>query len=170
MTSPTDRRVTVGRVVGLFGVRGWVKVFSHTRPREAILQYSPWWINVEGAWRRFDVAEGRAHGKGIVARLEGYGDRDQAALLMEADIAVAMSQLPAATKNEYYWAQLEGLRVVNLAGQELGRVSHLFETGANDVLVVRDEARERLIPFAKSAIQRVDLKEGVIHVDWDAED
>jgi 16S rRNA processing protein RimM len=169
MISPTDRRVTVGRVVGLFGVRGWVKVFSHTRPREAILEYSPWYIEHDGAWRAVDVAEGRAHGRGIVARLEGYGERDQAASLIGADVAVMLSQLPAAADDEYYWAQLEGLRVVNLAGQELGYVSHLFETGANDVLVVRG-ARERLIPFAKGVVQRVDLAAGAICVDWNPED
>jgi 16S rRNA processing protein RimM len=169
MTAAADRRVTVGRVAGLFGVRGWIKVFSHTRPREAILNYSPWWIVIDGVWRAFDVAEGQAHGKGIVARVQGYGDRDQAAALIGADIAVAVSQLPPAAENEYYWAELEGLRVINLAGQELGHVSHLFETGSNDVLVVRGE-RERLIPFGKQTIQRVDLTDGVIHVDWDAED
>lgn len=169
MNSPTDRRVTVGRVVGLFGVRGWVKVFSHTRPREAILEYSPWWIEIGGAWRAIDVTEGRAQGKGVIAQLDGYIDRDQAATLIGADIAVEFAQLPTAAENEYYWAELEGLRVVNLAGQELGTVSHLFETGANDVLVVQGE-RERLIPFGKNAIQRVDLAAGVIHVDWDLDD
>ena len=69
MTHAPDRRVSVGRVAGLFGVRGWIKVYSHTRPREAILNYRPWLIERNGVWQAFDVAEGRAHGKGIVARL-----------------------------------------------------------------------------------------------------
>ncbi|MBI3897932.1 MAG: ribosome maturation factor RimM [Gammaproteobacteria bacterium] len=169
MTATTDRRVTVGRVAGLFGIRGWVKVYSHTRPPEAILDYRPWLIEIGGAWRPFEIAEGQMHGKGIIARLDGIADRDQAAALVGATIAVALDQLPAATENEYYWAELEGLRVINLAGQELGRVSHLFETGANDVMVVQGE-RERLLPFSKPVIQRVDIAGGVIHVDWDAED
>jgi 16S rRNA processing protein RimM len=169
MTSPPDRRVAVGRVAGFFGIRGWVKVYSYTRPREAILSYSPWLVELGGTWRELEVAEGQVHGKGIVARITGVGDRDQAAQLLGAEIAVAMSRFPATAANEYYWADLEGLRVVNLLGQELGHVDHLFETGANDVLVTRGE-RERLIPFTKNAIQRVDLASGVIHVDWDFED
>ncbi|MFL6621031.1 MAG: ribosome maturation factor RimM [Sulfurifustis sp.] len=169
MTDVPERRVQVGRIAGLFGVRGWIKVYSHTRPRESILSYSPWLIERDGNWQTFEVAEGHAHGKGVIARLEGCEDRDAAARLVGGQIHISMSQLPAAGKNEYYWAELEGLRVVNTTGTELGRVSHLFETGANDVMVVRGD-RERLIPFAATVVQRVDRAAGVIYVDWDAAD
>lgn len=168
MDSNSDRRVAVGRIAGLYGVRGWVKVFSYTRPRDAILNYRPWLIAQNSGWREFEVNEGRVHGRGIVARLGECTDRDMAAQLVGAEIAVRLQQFPAAAENEYYWAELEGLRVVNLAGIELGRVSHLFETGANDVMVVRGE-HEYLIPFAHAIVRRVDREAGVIHVDWDAE-
>ncbi|HEX7045687.1 MAG TPA: ribosome maturation factor RimM [Burkholderiales bacterium] len=169
MARRPDRRITVGRVVGLFGVRGWVKVYSYTRPREAILQYDPWYLCLAGEWRERALAEGRMQGEGVIARLAGYEDRDTAAALVGADIAILAAQLPPTGEREYYWADLEGLRVVNLAGDELGIVSHLFETGANDVLVVRGE-RERLIPFADSVVREVDLEAGVLRVDWDAQD
>ncbi|HEX9810938.1 MAG TPA: ribosome maturation factor RimM [Burkholderiales bacterium] len=169
MTKPAERRISVGRVVGLFGVNGWVKVYSHTRPREAILNYRPWHVTVGGATRTLDMLEGRPQGKGLVARLGGCDDRDAAALLVGAEIAVDASQLPATGEREYYWADLEGLRVVNHVGIELGRVSHLFETGANDVMVVRGE-RERLIPFCSPVVQDVDLEAETIRVDWDDED
>lgn len=169
MTGRRERRVVVGRVVGLFGVRGWVKVYSYTRPPEALLGYGPWQLEVQGAWQTRAVAEGRRQGRGMVARLAGCEDRDAAAALVGAPIAICAAQLPARAAGEYYWSELENLRVVNLADQELGRVSHLFETGANDVLVVRGE-RERLIPFARDFVRKVDLEAGVIRVDWDAED
>ncbi len=169
MTKPPERRISVGRVAGLFGVNGWVKVYSHTRPREAILNYRPWHITVGGATRTFDVLEGRPQGKGLVARIAGCDDRDAAAELVGAEIAIDATQLPAKGEREYYWADLEGMRVVNDAGVEFGRVSHLFETGANDVMVVRGE-RERLIPFGSAVVKEVDLAAGVIRVDWDAED
>jgi len=169
MADQPERRVSVGRVAGLFGVHGWVKVYSYTRPREAILNYSPWQVETSSGWRTLAVAEGRPQGKGVIARLAGYDDRDAAAGLIGAPISIGIAQLPQAGPHEYYWAALEGLRVVNRAGQDLGRVSHLFETGANDVLVVRGE-RERLIPFARAVVERVDLEAGVIRVDWDAED
>jgi 16S rRNA processing protein RimM len=161
--------VLLGRITGLFGVRGWVKVFSDTRPRENILNYSPWLVKRQGEWKEMALVEGRVHGPGIVARLQGYSDRDQAQALVGAEIAVQRRQLPPTKPGEHYWADLEGLRVVNLQGVELGTVSHLFETGANDVLVVTGE-RERLLPYTRHVIREVDLKARVLRVDWDPED
>lgn len=158
--------VRLGRIVGLFGVRGWVKVHSDTRPREAILDYNPWLLGLAGRWCEYRLAEGRVHGPGIVARFEGYTDRNAAQLLVGATVAVRPEQLPPPGPGEYYWSELEGLSVVNLQGEELGMVSHLFETGANDVMVVEGE-RRRLIPFTRDAVREVDLKARVIRVDWD---
>lgn len=169
MARPPDRRVAVGRIAGVFGVGGWVKIYSYTRPRETILRYNPWQLCIDDVWRERRLVEGRRQGNGIVARIAGCEDRDAAAALVGAEIAIAAAQMPALPEREYYWADLEGLRVVNLAGRELGRVSHLFETGANDVLVVRGE-RERLIPFGKDVIHEVDLDAGVLRVDWDIDD
>jgi 16S rRNA processing protein RimM len=158
--------VRLGRIVGLFGVRGWVKVHSDARPREAILGYNPWLLELDGRWREYRLAEGRVHGPGIVARFEGCTDRNAAQMLVGASVAVRREQLPPAEPGEYYWSDLEGLRVVNLQGENLGVVDHLVETGANDVMVVAGE-RERLIPFTRNAVREVDLKAQIIRVDWD---
>ncbi len=161
--------VLMGRIAGLFGIKGWVKVFSYTRPREAILNYHSWRLQLAEGWQELELAEGRIHGPGVVARFDGIEDRDAASQLVGADIAIERAQLPKPGRGEYYWADLEGLRVVNLEGVELGTVNHLFDTaGANDVMVVVGE-RERLIPFTKHAIREVDLKSGIIRVDWDAD-
>lgn len=154
---------------GLFGVRGWIKVFSNARPRENILNYNPWLLKTREGWREMALAEGRLQGPGVVARLEGVTGRDQAQTLVGAEIAVRRNQLPPTKEGEHYWADLEGLRVVNLEGVELGTVSHLFETGANDVLVVTGE-RERLLPYTGQVIRAVDLVAREIRVDWDPED
>jgi 16S rRNA processing protein RimM len=160
-----DKRVVLGRIVGVYGVRGWVKIFSETEPREAILDYSPWLLGPTHEPRR--VVEGRRHGKGVVARLTGCDDRDQAAVLVDQEIAVERGQLPPPAPDELYWADLEGLQVIGPDGVPLGVVDHLFSTGANDVLVVIGE-RERLIPFAwGEVIKSVDLADGRIEVDWD---
>src|SRR3989344_5229718 len=76
--SRPDGLVFFGRISGLFGVQGWVKVFSHARPREAIIGYSPWLVKIDGDWREIADEEGRAHGKGVVARLAGNAERDPA--------------------------------------------------------------------------------------------
>ncbi len=162
-----DQRVVLGRISGLYGVKGWVRLFSHTEPREAILDYERWLIGRDEDWREFWLAEGRRHGKAVVARLEGFEDRDQASDLIGAEIAVRRQQLPDAEKDEYYWADLVGLDVVTTDGRSLGQVDHLLETGANDVLVVRGKV-EYLVPFIMDqVITEVDLDGGVIRVDWD---
>lgn len=161
--------MVVGRVTGLFGVRGWVKVFSHTEPRDNVLGYRPWWIEVDGAPRAFDIVDGRVHGKGIVAQLAGIDDRDAAAALLGKDITVARGQLAPAGKDEWYYADLEGLEVVTVGGVALGRIASLFDTGANTVMVVRGE-RERLVPFTVGGVVKsVELDGGRVVVDWDPE-
>lgn len=142
-------------------------MFSHTRPREAILGYDGWYLQQDGEWQRARVREGRRHGKAVIAHLEGIDDRDEAAGLIGCDIAVSRDDLPQTDDGSYYWADLEGMQVVHCDGTDLGKVAYLLETGANDVLVTEGE-RERLIPFvADKVILDVDLDKGVITVDWE---
>lgn len=164
------RLVTLGRVSGLHGVQGWLKVYSDTRPRENILNYSPWYLRQGQDWEAVSLEHGRRQGKLVLAKLQGCADRETAREWLGADIAVRRSQLQDdLAEDEFYWADLEGLRVITLEGVELGRVSHLMETGANDVLVVRGE-RERLLPWIwEQVIRDVNLEAGRIQVDWDPE-
>jgi 16S rRNA processing protein RimM len=167
VTDALTQPVILGRIVGLFGVRGWIKVYSYTEPREAVLDYRDWLLDRDGDWQRVELAEGKRHGKAVIARLEGIDDRDAAAELIGSDIGVDRDALPEPEEGHYYWADLEGLAVVHRDGSELGRVACLLATGANDVLVV-DGPVERLIPFVPgTVILDVDLAAGVIHVDWE---
>jgi 16S rRNA processing protein RimM len=160
--------VVLGRVSGLYGVKGWVKIHSYTDPRESILRYSNWMIDCEAGWQSVQVAEGKPHGKTLIARFDGVEDRDAAAGYVNADVAVDRDELPDTGEGEYYWSDLEGLRVERQDGRLIGSVAYLLETGANDVLVVRDGDDEVLIPFVTGdVIKRVDLAGGVISVDWE---
>ncbi len=170
------RRVPVGRIVGLHGVRGEVKVESWTEPRMDIFDLQPWLLtaapggNVEATDKRIDKVVGRVQGKGLVARIPELLDRDQASAWVGCDILVERRQLPPTGDDEYYWCDLEALEVRTLADEVLGRVHHVFATGANDVLVVRGGKREQLIPFLQgSVVREVDVASGRIVVDWDAE-
>lgn len=159
--------VVLGRVSGLFGVNGWVRVFSHTAPREGITHYDPVFLNQKGEWRERKIEAGRTHNAGVVLKFAGCDDRDQAIALLQSEIAVRRAQLPPPSPGEYYWTDLEGLRVVTLDGVELGIVASLFATGANDVMVVKGE-RERLLPFVKgSVIVEINLEQRLLRVDWD---
>ena len=167
MSEASQSFIELGKISGVFGVSGWVKVFSWTDPREGIVEYSPWMVFHQGQWKEMQVLAGQRQGKMVVAKLAGVEDRDQALMLNGAVIAVPGERLKKLNQGQYYWRQLEGLQVINASGVELGRVAHLMETGANDVLVVQGD-RERLIPYTPGhAVQKVDLAAGIIHVDWD---
>jgi 16S rRNA processing protein RimM len=166
--------VLVGRVSSPFGIKGWVKISSYTQPLENILDYGPWQLrnsNSGEAVRVVELQEGKAHGKGLVAKLPGVDNRDQAELLKGLEILVAREQLPEIEEGRYYWADLEGLQVETVDGKSLGWVDHMMEAGAADVMVVCGEDKDKkrcLIPFIRDeVIRNVDLKAGVIRVDWE---
>lgn len=167
MAQTVKNPVVLGRVSGLYGVRGWIKVFSYTEPREAILNYSNWLLKDGGDWREAQLDQGKKHGKSVIACIAGITERDAAAGLIGMDIAVAREDMPKLAPGEYYWSDLEGMEVVDASGRSLGKVSHLLATGANDVLVVLGE-QEILVPFVvDEVVKNVDAEKCVISVDWE---
>lgn len=169
MSAAPGDPVVLGYLSGLYGVRGALKVYSYTEPRETICEYAPWLLRIDGGWQEYRVIEGRRHGRTLVARLEGVDDRDAAAALLGTEIAIPRERLPAPEAGSYYWADLIGLDVVTTNGVALGQVERMFATGANDVMVVAGES-ERWLPFVMDAVVRkVDLGAAMIEVDWDPE-
>lgn len=165
----TSRRLLLGEIVGVFGVQGALKLRSYTDPIDSILRYRPWHVVLRGIEHRLDRPKGRTHGKGLLLQLPEVSTRDAAEVWVGAQIFVDRDVLPALPPGEYYWSDLEGLDVSTVDGQALGRISHLFSTGANDVVVVVGE-RERLIPFVQpDVIREVDLAGRRMIVDWDPE-
>jgi len=166
------RLITLGRVTAPWGVKGWIKVTPFADTPGDLCGLTPWWLGRGETWRAYDVAEARPHGVSVIARLVGCDDRDAAAALKGSEIAVPRSALPAPGADEYYWADLIGLKVVNLQDEVLGEVTGLMGTGANDVLRVADRRedaqseRERLVPYVAHVIREVDLARGEIRVDW----
>jgi len=160
--------ISIGEISGVFGVKGWVKVFSLTEPRENIINYSPWTLKKGNELREVKLVNGKRQGKSVVALLEGVADRDIAASYSGWEILINKSQLPETEEGEFYWADLVGLSVETEYGVSLGKVDYLIETGANDVLVVKDIEEERLIPFLQgSTIKKIDLVDKIMIVDWD---
>ena len=157
--------VVIGTIGAPFGVQGWLHVKSYTTPSHNILAYRPWQLKRGGQWRMVE-AEARAHRDGFIARLDHVADRDAAAHLAGAEIGVDSAMLPEPDTDEYYWRDLIGLNVRNLAGERLGEVSRLLPTPAHDVLVVVDAGGELLIPFVGNAVVEVDTAAGWLVVDW----
>jgi 16S rRNA processing protein RimM len=158
----------MGRISGAFGIKGWVTIHPFTQTPDGLTAHRTWWIEKGGSWLPLEVEQTRVQGQAVAAKLAGCDDRDAAALYRGREVAVPRSELPEAGENEFYWADLIGLRVVNDAGEELGAVARILETGANDVLVVQGD-RERLIPFIEEVVRQVDLGGGLIRVDWSSD-
>jgi 16S rRNA processing protein RimM len=165
MSQHDDDLVCVGHILGSQGIKGWVRVFSNTSPRENIVSYSPWFIE-QGSVQKATAVQGRRQGKNVLARLEGIEDRTQADELTGCRIFINPQQLPRLEAGEYYWSDLVGLAVETVQGQPLGVIASMMETGADDVMVLAGE-RERLIPFVIDQIVReVDLENQRLVVDW----
>ncbi len=140
--------IILGKTGATHGVRGWLKIRSFTTELDGILAFNPWYIALSNGWQPFEVEAGQCHGKGILAKLKGFDTPEQARQLTGKDIAILRSQLPPTGKNEYYWADLEGLSVFDQTGQILGMVITLMETGANDVLIIQDDhKKQHAIPW-----------------------
>ena len=169
-SKPPEKLVVMGRVSAPFGVRGWVRIQPFTATIDGLTAYGSWWLDCDGEWREYGVEGAQARGSTLVAKFSGCDDRDGALQFRGRQIAVPRAMLPKAAANEFYWADLIGLRVVNEQAQDFGEVIRILETGANEVLVVRkQDGQERLIPFIADAISRVDLDAGVIRVNWGAD-
>ena len=162
--------VIMGRIAVAHGIRGWIKIQTFTAQIDSLLDYRTWWIGHEhGPWREMEVGQREVHNKTLAAQLPDCPDRTAAEKLKGLLVAVPRSSLPKQGEGEYYWSDLIGLAVVNEAGVKLGTVTNLLETGANEVLSVRGDGGEILIPFVASAIKQVDLQNKTIRVDWSAD-
>lgn len=176
MTAERPQLITVGRIGAVHGVRGWVRIQSFTAPPEKIFEYQPWWLQTAQGHEPVEVAATAIHGQQLLVQLAGIDDREQAKGYARVEIAVDAESFPELEAGNFYWHQLEGLRVISeYEGKRhvLGRVTRLMETGANDVLVVRGDQdsidrRERLLPYLpEQTVKHVDLAQGEMLVDWD---
>jgi 16S rRNA processing protein RimM len=161
--------IVLGRIVAPYGVRGWVKIHPFGDDPASWRKMSRWWLGVDAdgdTWQEVEVHGLRAHGAGWVAKLAGVEDRAAAERLDGWYISAVRDAMPGTAKDEFYWADLVGLTVMNEQGESLGKVDSLIETGAHQVLVVRDGETERLLPFVETVVKSVDLAGGRVRVEW----
>jgi len=173
-TPSVEDLIVLGKITSVHGVRGEVKIYSFTDPIDNLLGYPAWTLKRDGEVKQVELVSGRLQGKILVAKHKGLDDREVARTFAGFDICVPRALLPDLDDGEYYWHQLEGLKVIDLQGQLLGRLDHLLETGSNDVMVVKPcpgslDDRERLLPYTEQCVQKVDLAAGEMRVDWDAD-
>ncbi|HZV61029.1 MAG TPA: ribosome maturation factor RimM [Methylophilaceae bacterium] len=166
--------IVMGRIVAPYGILGWLKILPETAEVDGLLDYPQWWIGREEGikkqpWQSFQVEAAKVHGNTLLVKLAGIGDRSQALAMKGRHIAVPREALPPLDDDEFYHADLIDLQVINQQREDFGRIVDVIETGANDVLVVKQGERERLIPFIDQVIVEVDLAQKLIKVDWDAE-
>ncbi len=166
--------VVLGKIVGAYGVQGWVRVHPFADDPRAWGKLPAWWLATEEvagrpeAWREVRLRRSRLHLGALVVQLDGVADRDAAEALKGTLVGVPKEAMPPAGEDEYYWDDLIGLTVVNARDEVLGTVASLIETGANDVLCVKaGDGSEMLLPFVGAVVQDVDLAAGRIRVEWE---
>ncbi len=158
-------QIEVGKVVGVHGLQGWLKLHSYCDPREQIFSYRPLLIGSQ----RIEDYDGKAQGKGLLLKPAGANDRTSVEALIGCAVTIGRDQLPPVASGQYYWRDLVGLTVRNGDDELLGRVVQLMPTGANDVLVVQGTTKI-LIPFVPDVyVEQVDIEAGMIRVDWAAD-
>lgn len=166
--APSDFLI-VGSLGSSYGIHGWVKVTSFTDPAENILQYEELYFLMQGQWEKAVLDGRKLHGNHVLLKLSHCETPEKAKTYTGTQIAIERSQLSTLEHNEYYWTDLENCRVYNKQGNDFGIVTHLINTGARDILVIRGE-RERLVPFIQGLfVLEVDINQKKIIVDWDAE-
>ncbi|MEW6981584.1 ribosome maturation factor RimM [Colwelliaceae bacterium 6471] len=169
-----DKEVILGKVGAVYGVKGWLKIHSFTDDSEAILDYFPWSLKLGNKVQSVEITDWRKHNNGLIVKVAGIDDRDLAQSLVGSEIFVSEEILPELSEGEFYWRDLMGMNVVTTQGYDLGSVSDIMETGANDVLVVKANRndgfgkKERLIPYLfEQVIKSVSIENKQICVDWD---
>lgn len=161
----SQRLVVLGRVARAHGISGAVRIESYSRSGESFAGLRQVWLKLPGGESSvLGLKAAREHSRGLVLKLVGVATRDEAESLVGAEVAVPRSALPELEEGEYYWFDLIGLEAVSEDGSRLGRVKALFETGANDVLVIDTPAGEVLLPAAESVVTEVDLAQGRLKV------
>lgn len=163
--------IVLGRIAAPYGIKGWVKLHPFGDDPAAWAEMPCWWLGRTpdtDDWQNVALKELREHGKGLIARFDGVDDRTAAEKLEGMYFAAPRDELPATGEDEFYWGDLIGLEVVNEANERLGKVASLIESGAHQVLVVRDEAacKEHLLPFVADVVKDVAVAAGRIRVAW----
>lgn len=164
----TDKIVILGEITGVQGLRGWLKVYSHTRPLDNIFQFKNWQLKSDsGEIISRTVLEHKLQGKKLLVKMQGVDDRTAAEELVGLDVCISQDQLPALT-NEYYWRDLIGLTVKDTHGVELGEIIDLMETGSNDVLLLKDSTGKSLaIPWLPEVVLKIDTEQSLLIADWE---
>ena len=161
-----EKKLLVGKINGFFGIQGWVKIFSYTKPRKNILEYQPWYFVDNETYKVIEITTGREQSKTIVAQVKGINNREEALQIIGKDLYINKDQLPELDNDAHYWYELTGFRVINKNEVDLGIVDYLVDTGSNHVLVTKGDT-EHWIPYIEPFLVSVDKHKKVISVDWD---
>jgi len=177
---PADA-VEVGAIVDAYGLKGWVKVAAHAdagHGGDALLSAKRWWLLKGHERKSAPSLQAKTHSDSIVAHLGGVTDRDVALALRGTRVYISRSEFPALGADEFYWVDLLGLDVVNVAGVHLGKVADMIDNGAHSVLRIeysdtdksgKPVTGERLIPFVGVFVKTVDQAAKQIIVDWETD-
>jgi len=166
-SSKQNNHIIIGRLGKPHGIKGWMKLHSFSHPTEQILNYQPWLVQEKKTWQTISIEDIKQNHDQILIKIKNCNTPEAAKHYTNQNIATHRDNLPVPQEDEYYWTDLEGLNVIDQQGQPLGVVDHLFNTGANDIMSVKLNGVETLIPFLKEVIIDVNFENKTIQVDWE---
>lgn len=167
--SDSAQWVAMGYIKGVFGIKGWLKVKTDTEYADSLLDYRRWRLHKDGRRQDVEIEDGKIVGSELQVKFAGIDDRDQAALLRGYTVEIPRDEFAETEEDEYYWVDLVGMQVKNRAGETIGTVQNLMETGAHDILVVAKAEGKTLIPFVSQFIDGVDRENRTITADWSSD-
>ena len=157
----SDVLIPVGKIIGTHGIKGMLKVHSFSGNLESLQAVKKVTLKAkDGKLQEFGLKSVTPHAGKLMIGLMGLDEINLVLPLVGSEICLLRSQLPITEDNEYYWSDLMGLKVITINGEELGNIVDIFETGSNDIYVVRGSEREFLIPAIADVISSVDLEGG----------
>lgn len=173
-TPNADELIKIATLKKPYGIKGWLWVFSETDNRADVFTMKPWWVKTATGFKPLTVTNWREQGAGLVASFAEVPDRNFAETMNGTTVWVHRDNLPSLDEDEYYWADLIGLTVINEEGENLGVIKEMFETGAHEIISVKAtkdsiDAEDRLIPWHKEIVLAVDLEKQTMLVAWGAD-
>ena len=166
-TFTQHKRIIMGRFGAPHGVKGAVKVHSCSTPVDNIFSYHPWHIETKRGWKEVTPSL-LSNGNHLIVKVEGIENREDVTALTNKDIYIDRAQMPKLASGQYYWSDLAGMNVMTECEKLLGTVAYVFNTGANDILAIKGEHDECMLPFIPDTVVNVDMPNNTILVNWDS--
>lgn len=160
-----QKRLEIGQIINTFGIKGEVKVFPLTDDIKRFDDLETVYVKTKKESQLYNIESIKYHKNFVLIKFKEINTVEQAEILRNSYLEVDREQAIPLNEGEYFIADLIGLEVYSDEGKLIGKVDDIYNTGANDIYVVKDDlGKQTLLPGIKDVIKNVDLEKGQIIV------